>query len=92
MKAAKPIVHAIDAGNDLVAESGCGISCEAENSEAIAKAILKLKAMSVEERQKMGLKGRKYVIHNHDYKVLANNFLDAIQGNHKGLPLHKNIS
>jgi glycosyltransferase involved in cell wall biosynthesis len=42
MLAAKPVIYAIDAPDDPVAESGCGISCEAENAEDIAKAIDRL--------------------------------------------------
>ncbi|OAD22041.1 glycosyltransferase [Candidatus Thiomargarita nelsonii] len=78
MMAGKPIVHAIDAGNDLVAESGCGISCEAENPEAIAKVIMKLKDLSEDNSEAMGAKGRDYVLANHDYAVLAKKYLGAM--------------
>lgn len=78
MMAAKPIVHSVEAGNDPVAESGCGISCKAENAKDIAKAIIRLKNMSEEERKAMGTKGKEYVTRNHDYKKLAEQFIDAI--------------
>jgi len=74
----KPIIHAIEAGNDLVRESGCGISVPPEDSVAIADAIKKLIEMSPSEREEMGKRGREYVINNHDYKILAKRFLDAI--------------
>lgn len=41
MMASKPIIQAIDAGNNLVQEANCGLYAEPENVEAIAQAILK---------------------------------------------------
>lgn len=79
MMAGKPIIHAIEAGNDTVAESGCGISVPPENPEAIADAVKKLINMAEPERKVMGLKGRSYVIANHDYQILAQRFLDSIK-------------
>jgi spore maturation protein CgeB len=34
--------------------------------------------MSTIEREEMGMKGREYVIKNHNYKVLAKKFLEVI--------------
>lgn len=42
MMAGKPVIFAIDAGNDMVADASCGISIEPENSAAIAKAAIQL--------------------------------------------------
>ncbi len=78
MMAGKPIIHAVEAGNDLVAESGCGMSVPPEDPIAIANAIRKLISMSKDEREKMGLRGKEYVIKNHDYKILARKFLEVI--------------
>lgn len=77
MMSGKPIIHAIEAANDLVTTSGCGITCEAENPKSIADAILQLFQMEPMEREAIGGKGRDYVIKNHDYRVLAEKFLDA---------------
>lgn len=78
MMAAKPIIHSISAGNDPVAESGCGISVPAEDPPAIAKAILQLIGQPVAERQAIGLRGRDYVMAHHDYTVLAKKFLEVM--------------
>jgi glycosyltransferase involved in cell wall biosynthesis len=78
MMSAKPVIQAIDAGNDMVSESGCGFSITPENSEAIADAIIKFFNMDVNDRIIMGLKGRKYIEKEHDYKLLAKKFTDAI--------------
>jgi glycosyltransferase involved in cell wall biosynthesis len=79
MMAGKPIIHAIDAGNDLVKESGCGISCEAENSEALFEAVIQLQNMPTKQRKIMGEKGKKYVMQHHDYQILAQKFINAIE-------------
>lgn len=75
LMAGKPVIHAIEAGNDPVRASGCGISVPPENPEWAAGAILQLLAMSEEERQEMGRSGQKYVLAEHDYKQLAHRFL-----------------
>jgi len=79
MMAAKPVIHAVDAGNDLVAESGCGTSVEPENAAAIADAIIRLKSMSPAERKRMGEAGKDYVLTHHDYGVLAKEFILSIE-------------
>lgn len=83
MMAAKPIIYAIEAGNDPVAESGCGISIPPENPDAVVEAVTRLMKISESERAKMGSKGRDYVMANNDYRVLARTFLDAISKEHR---------
>jgi glycosyltransferase involved in cell wall biosynthesis len=79
MLAARPIIKAIDAGNDPVKDAACGVSVPAENSGAIADAVLEIMAKPQEERDKMGQNGKEYVLANHDYKVLAKRFLEALR-------------
>jgi len=69
--AAKPIVFAGNVVNDIVKESGAGISCQAYDSKAFAQAILRFCAMSKEEREEIGKRGREYVQKYHDIKMLA---------------------
>lgn len=78
MMAAKPIIQAIDAGNNLVREADCGIDVEPDNVSEISKAILALKSMSEEERRKLGENGKKFVLSNHTYQVLGKRFLDIM--------------
>lgn len=75
MMAAKPVIHAIEAGNDLVAESGCGLSIPPENLTAICDAVITLRNMHTEEREKLGLAGKCYVLRHHNYGILADRFL-----------------
>ncbi|MPM02220.1 hypothetical protein SDC9_48465 [bioreactor metagenome] len=81
MMAAKPVIQAIEAGNDLVSEAHCGISIEPENPQALVMAIEKMLSMNADQRQQMGDAGRKYVLENHDYSILAIKFLDILKGN-----------
>jgi glycosyltransferase involved in cell wall biosynthesis len=78
MMSGRPVIQAIDAGNDMVAESGCGISVSADSPVALADAVLKMAAASPNEREEMGRKGREYVQQNHDYRILAQQFLRFI--------------
>ncbi len=79
MMAAKPIIQAIEAGNDMVTESRCGITVRPEAPEAIAAAIRALFEMSPAERDALGQNGRHYVTTHHDYPQLATTFLEAMQ-------------
>jgi glycosyltransferase involved in cell wall biosynthesis len=71
MFSSRPIVHAYSGINDFVEIANAGLSIPAEDPQAIVKAVLKLKAMSLEQRQKMGEKGRAYTLEHHDYAKLA---------------------
>ncbi len=75
----KPIVHAVDAGNDLVKEARCGISVEPDNIQKIAEAILTLSNMSLQEREQLGANGCDFVVKNHTYDVLADHFIQIIK-------------
>jgi glycosyltransferase involved in cell wall biosynthesis len=79
MAAEKPIINAIEAGNDPVQEAQCGISIPAENPEALVNAILKLKNLPKDELQKLGKNGYEYMCKENDYKVLANKFLKVMK-------------
>lgn len=77
MMAAKPVIFAIDAPNDMVKDAGCGISIPPEDSAAIAGAAEKLAALPKQELEAMGERGRKYILENNEYDVLSQKFLDV---------------
>ncbi len=83
MMAAKPIIQSINAGNDMVSEANCGFSIPPENPKAVVGAIQKLIALADSERAQLGANGKNYVINNHDYRKLADNFLNLMQNNLK---------
>jgi glycosyltransferase involved in cell wall biosynthesis len=80
MMAGLPIIHAVDAGNDPVAEAGCGVCVPPGSGDAIAAAIGRLASMPVAERQALGARGRAYAERHHAYPRLARNFLEAAHG------------
>jgi Glycosyltransferase len=73
-----PVLQVQTAGNDLVADSGCGISVEAENYRKAANAVLYIMNLTADERTKMGAAGKKYVLEHNTYSTLAENYLDNI--------------
>ena len=77
MLAAKPIIHSVTAGNDLVAEANCGISVPAEDVAAIANAITQMLNTAESSRQAWGQNGYQYVTQHHDYTKLAQKFLET---------------
>ncbi len=78
MMASKPIMHSVTAGNDPVADAGCGLSVEAANPKAIADGIMKLASLTDEERKRLGQKGHDYILKHQTYRVLAQKFLDML--------------
>jgi glycosyltransferase involved in cell wall biosynthesis len=78
MMAGCAVLNAIDAGNDPVGESGCGVTVQAESPAAIVGGLRRLAALSADERRTMGLRGREYVLRHHTWPVLARNFVEAV--------------
>lgn len=75
MLSGKPIVQSVDEPGSVVERVGCGIRVEAENAQAVAEAISRLTAMTKNEREVMGMKGRDYVVNNLAWSKLAEDFL-----------------
>ncbi len=78
MMAGKAVLHSVEAGNDPVAEAGCGLTVPPEDPAAIAQGLLRLAALKPGERKSMGERGRQYVLKHHSYPVLAARFLAAL--------------
>jgi glycosyltransferase involved in cell wall biosynthesis len=79
MVCARPIVWAIDTLGDPVAETNCGITVPAEDSAAMAQAIVKLCSLSNDERREMGLRGHEYIMKYHAIPVLADRLLEVME-------------
>ena len=78
MLAALPILSSINAGNDPVAETQCGISVPSGQPSEIAAALHRLVLATPTERRAMGLRAQQYVLQYHSYESLANRYLDAL--------------
>lgn len=74
------VLHAVEAGNDPVAEAGCGLTVAPESGQATAEGLRKLAAMPAGARRLMGERGRAFVLQHHTYPVLAKRFVEAVTG------------
>ena len=79
MMARCAVLHAVEAGNDPVAEAGCGLTVPPQDPQAVADGLRRLAALPAAERRAMGERGRAFVLAHHTYPVLAQRFLDALQ-------------
>lgn len=79
MMAAKPIIQAIDAGNDIVSEAMCGISIKPEDPSELSKAIITILNKTDQQREEMGINGKQYVMKNHNYTNLAKKMIKIFQ-------------
>ena len=80
MMAGRPILHAVEAGNDLVAEASCGITVAPENPRAIADGVKALMALCPDVRAAMGQRGRQFALDQLSYPVLGRRFLHILSG------------
>jgi glycosyltransferase involved in cell wall biosynthesis len=80
MMAGRAVLHAVEAGNDPVAEAACGVTVEPESPAAVAAGLCQLAALSADERAAMGRRGRAFVLAQHSYPVLAQRFIAALEG------------
>ena len=79
MMAGRVILHSVDAGNDPVGESACGLTVRPEDPQAVANGIRSLLAMSEDGRKRMGERGQAYIMANHTYPLLAQRFLEIVK-------------
>jgi glycosyltransferase involved in cell wall biosynthesis len=80
MMAGRPIVHAVEAGNDPVMEAGCGLTVAPDDPQAIADAVLAMRALDAPARAALGRRGHAHALANHTYPVLGQRFLTALAG------------
>ena len=78
MMAGCAVLHSVEAGNDPVAEAGCGLTVAPESAAAVAEGLRRLAACAAAERRAMGERGRAFAMAHHTYPVLAQSFLDGV--------------
>lgn len=69
--AGKPIIQCYSGGNDPVAKFDAGLTVPAEDPQALADAIRRLRDMPEAERRRMGENGRRAALEHYDYAKLA---------------------
>lgn len=78
MMAGCTVLHSVEAGNDPVAEAGCGLTVPPQDAAAVADGLRRLAAVPAEERRAMGARSRAFVLAHHTYAGLAQRFLESL--------------
>ncbi len=78
MMAGCAVLHSVEAGNDPVAEAGCGLNVPPKDPGAVADGLKRLAALSPNERRALGEQGRAFVQAHCTYPVLARRFIEAV--------------
>jgi len=79
LAAGKPVIAALDGeGAKVIEEAGAGLTCPAEDAEALAGCIEKLYTMSKAERETIGQKGRAYFLDHFEMKTQTQRLIDIL--------------
>lgn len=79
MAVGRPIIASLNGeGARLVEDSGGGIAVPAEDANALVEAILELKCMSPQDRDRMGSKAKEYYRQNFDHEILVSELISHI--------------
>ena len=79
MYAKKPILWAIEAGNNLVEDAECGLSVPLNDVIALKESILRLKESGEDVLDELGQNGYNFVNIHHSYKMLAEKLINVIE-------------
>lgn len=71
MASERPVVFSCDSTNNPVADAQAGFTVRAGQPTELADAILKIAAVTPDERRRMGLAGRCYIEQNHGFQQLS---------------------
>ncbi|UCF09365.1 MAG: glycosyltransferase, partial [Candidatus Bipolaricaulota bacterium] len=71
LAAGVPVILSGKPANDIVAESGGGLSVPPMDPLALADAVERLSAMPDEERRRIGARGRAFVVEHRNWRDLA---------------------
>ena len=77
--AGRPILYAIESGDyHPIAESEAGLEVHAEDSQALAQAIITLYNMPKAALDAMGQRGRELAVDRYNYNILAKRLVEAV--------------
>ena len=78
MYSEKPIIASFSGFKSMVNEANCGVFVEAENQEMLHQAINEMADLNKEERDKIGKKGRAWLLKYRTFDILADRYLKII--------------
>lgn len=79
MLASKPIIASYTGYPSMINEAKCGQFVKTSNSEDLKKAILEILNLNIEEREKLGNNGNKWICENRPYSKLAKDYINEIE-------------
>ena len=78
MLAGKPIVASYSGFPSMINEAACGTYVPAGDVDALRSEILRFSALSPEEREQTGARGRDWLLANRNYRKLAAEYLEVM--------------
>ncbi|MFN8911419.1 MAG: glycosyltransferase family 4 protein [Alphaproteobacteria bacterium] len=81
MNAGKPIIQISNLDHTPVAIANCGFCIHISNAKSMAKAIYKALSSNQNNLATLGENGKQFLKYNHDYKYLADKFLNFLEIN-----------
>lgn len=80
MACGRPIIAAINGeGARIIREAGAGLTTPAENAEALAQAILELRALPVQQRAAMGIAGRAFYDKHYREETVVGSLVEYLE-------------
>ncbi len=77
--AARPVLHSFSGRGDLVALAGAGLTVPAEDSAAVAQAVIRLRGMSDTDRKRLGENGKQFARDKLDFKKLGEDYAAKLE-------------
>lgn len=77
--AGRPIIFATENEENPVSKANCGVIVKPDDPLEIIRGIGAIQSLSQEERAEMGQRGKDYCIEHHDYKKIAQQFLNVLE-------------
>lgn len=86
MLSARPVLASFSGHPSMIDEAGCGVFVPAGDPEAVAAELRRFAAMSADERDDMGARGRTWLLEHRSYERLASNYHDVLFSDGPGQP------
>ncbi len=78
MLAAKPIVASYSGYPSMISEAECGTFVPVRDIAALEKEISRYREMDPATRESIGMRGRRWLLENRGYEVLARDYLEIL--------------
>jgi glycosyltransferase involved in cell wall biosynthesis len=78
MMAGKPVIASYSGYQSMINEAGSGFFVPSEDSDSIMKILQKIISIPPDELEQMGDAGKKWILKNRDWNLIANQYIDLI--------------